>query len=244
MNQRLQNLSEQSISEAIEANIREFLLALGRLGGGEERDEPAIQWIIGGAPISYHNCVVRATLTAETMDEVILASMRCLQAHNVPGSWHVGPSMSPPHLGEQLIVHGFTQGGGEPGMAVDLLAIPDQVSMPSGLVIERVQDEQELQVWTHTLGMGFGEGEIEANWVGAMYRRAGLGDQSTRSGWDLLCLDASLSTTARDWGGDHFGSLAGCPQTWLSIRDSQFILHGILSLPAPGLPGILYNRTV
>jgi hypothetical protein len=52
MNQRLQDLSEQSIIVAIEANAREFLLTLGRLGGGEERDEPAIQWIIGGAPIS------------------------------------------------------------------------------------------------------------------------------------------------------------------------------------------------
>jgi hypothetical protein len=52
MNQRLQDLSEQSIIDVIEANAKEFLLTLGRLGGGEERDEPAIQWIIGGAPIS------------------------------------------------------------------------------------------------------------------------------------------------------------------------------------------------
>jgi GNAT superfamily N-acetyltransferase len=177
MNQRLQNLSEPSIIEAIEANSREFLLSLGRLGGGEERDEPALQWIIGGSPISYHNCVVRATLAAGTVDEAILSSVHCFLAHHVPGSWHVGPSMSPPHLGEQLMAHGFKQGGGEPGMAVDVLTIPEQVSTPSGFVIERAQDEQDLQVWTHTLGMGFGEGEIEANWVGEMYRRAGLSAQ-------------------------------------------------------------------
>jgi hypothetical protein len=52
--------------------------------------------------------------------------------------------MRPAHLGERLIVHGFTQGGGEPGMAVDLLTIPEQVSVPTGFVIERVRDEQEL----------------------------------------------------------------------------------------------------
>ncbi|GCE15617.1 GNAT family N-acetyltransferase [Tengunoibacter tsumagoiensis] len=177
MNQRLQDLSEPSIMNAIEANVREFLLTLGRLGGGEERDEPAIQWIIGGAPISYHNCVVRATLTAETVDEAILASVQCFQAHKVPGSWHVGPSMRPAHLGERLVAHGFTPGGSELGMAVDLQTIPEQVSIPTGFVIERVHDEQELWVWKQTLGMGFGEGEIEANWVGEMYQKAGLSDQ-------------------------------------------------------------------
>ena len=52
MNQRLQDLSEQSIIDAIEANAREFLLTLGRLEGREKRDESAIQWIIGGAPSS------------------------------------------------------------------------------------------------------------------------------------------------------------------------------------------------
>ncbi len=52
MKQRLQDLSEQSIIDAIEANVREFLLTPGRLGGGEERDEPTIQRIIGGAPMS------------------------------------------------------------------------------------------------------------------------------------------------------------------------------------------------
>lgn len=85
-------------------------------------------------------------MAAETADEAILASVQCLQAHNVPGSWHVGPSMHLPDLGERLIAHGFTQGGNEPGMAVDLLTIPKQVSTPPGFVVERVQDEQELRV--------------------------------------------------------------------------------------------------
>jgi hypothetical protein len=35
--------------------------------------------------------------------------------------------MNPAHLGERVIAHSFTQGGDEPGMAVDLLTIPEQV---------------------------------------------------------------------------------------------------------------------
>jgi hypothetical protein len=37
--------SQPTLIHAIEANSREFLLTLGRLGG-EERNEPEIQWII------------------------------------------------------------------------------------------------------------------------------------------------------------------------------------------------------
>lgn len=177
MSQILQNLSEPFLIDAIEANTREFLLVLGRLGGGEEQNGPELQWIIGGAPISYHNCVVRANLTPDLVDEAILASAQRFQAHNVPGSWHVGPSMHPPELGERLLAHGFTSGGGEPGMAVDLLKLHAQVPVPTELVVERVRTEQELQRWTRTLAQGFGEGEIEADWIGEMYRKIGFGDQ-------------------------------------------------------------------
>src|SRR5690242_7587123 len=34
-----------------------------------------------------------------------------------------------------------------------------------------------LALWTATLAQGFGEGEREAAWVGAMYERIGLDDQ-------------------------------------------------------------------
>jgi ribosomal protein S18 acetylase RimI-like enzyme len=58
---------------AIEENTAAFLLALGRAGGGEERDDTEITWTIGGSPLSYHNAVVRANPTPETADEAILA---------------------------------------------------------------------------------------------------------------------------------------------------------------------------
>lgn len=124
MNERFQDFSEQSLIHAIEENEIAFLFALGRLGGGEERNVPGIHWVIGGAPISYHNCVVRAALTAETVDEAIIASKERLREHNVAGSWHVGPSMHPADLGERLLAHGFTYGGGEQGMGADLLGLP------------------------------------------------------------------------------------------------------------------------
>ena len=43
MNKILHDLSEPSLIHAIEANSREFLLTLGRLGGGEERNKPEMK---------------------------------------------------------------------------------------------------------------------------------------------------------------------------------------------------------
>ncbi|HET6296410.1 MAG TPA: GNAT family N-acetyltransferase, partial [Kribbella sp.] len=84
------------------------------------------------------------------------------------------PSMRPADLGERLLKAGFTAGGSEPGMAVDLTKLAGSVG-PGGLVIERI-GEGELDAWVGTLGKGFGEGVKEAEWVGSVYRRLGVGD--------------------------------------------------------------------
>ena len=159
---------------AIEENGAEFLLALGRAAGAEERDDGRVRWTIGNSPIDYHNCVVFADLTEEEADGEIEASLDRMQAHGVPGSWHVGPSMRPPDLGERLLAHDFEYGGDDIGMAVDLSELPEEMPAPEGFVIERVRDEAGLAAWIEALGLGFGEGTVEAEWAGEMYRRLGF----------------------------------------------------------------------
>src|SRR3712207_1099341 len=168
--------SEKGLIRAIESNGEEFLLELGRAAGAEERDDGRVRWVIGNSPIDYHNCVVRADLSPEETDEVILDSLERFRAHGVPGSWHVGPSMRPPDLGERLLAHGFEYGGDDIGMAADLSALREDLRPPEGFTVERVRDERGLAAWTGTLAAGFGEGPVEAEWVGEMYRRIGLGD--------------------------------------------------------------------
>lgn len=254
MSQRFQDLSASSLAHAIEANTGEFLLALGRFGGGEERNEPAIQWSIGGAPIAYHNCVVHAHLTAERVDEAIIASIQRLQAHNVPGSWHVGPSMRPLDLGERLLAHGFTDGGEEPGMAADLLHLPRHVSTPAGFVIERVCSNQALQAWTRTLAAGFGEGEIEANWVGAMYQKIGFDEQGRWHHYLGLWDGQPVATTSlflyADVAGIYFvftlpqarGQGIGAAMTLAALHDARQRGYriGVLAASSMGYP--VYQR--
>src|ERR671914_825242 len=163
-----------SFIRAIEENGAEFLMALGRAAGAEERDDGRIRWAIGNSPIDYHNCVVHADMTRDEADGEIEVSLQRMRAHRVPGSWHLGPSMCPPDLGARLIAHGFEYGGDDIGMAVDLSELPHEVPAPDDFVIERVRDEAGLAAWVEALGSGFGEGPVEAEWVGEMYRRLGF----------------------------------------------------------------------
>ena len=163
-------------AQAIEENGTEFLLALGRAVGAELRDDGRVGWTIGNCPIDYHNAVVRADLSPEEADGEIEASLERMRSHGVPGSWHVGPSMRPKDLGERLAARGFEYGGDDIGMAADLSALPERVPAPEGFAVERVRDEEGLAAWVETLGSGFGEGPVEAEWVGSAYRRLGFGD--------------------------------------------------------------------
>ena len=169
-------LSPDDLTAAIEANTAAFLLAMGSAGGGTQRDDERIAWTVGGSPIDYHNCVVRADLRPAEADAEIQAWLAELRARRLPGSWHVGPSTRPADLGRRLARHGFAHATDEIGMAAGLEAVPGRVPAPAGMAIERVRDERSLAAWTGTLARGFGEGEREAAWVGSAYAAIGLDD--------------------------------------------------------------------
>jgi GNAT superfamily N-acetyltransferase len=166
---------EVDVIAAIEGNGAEFLLAVGRAGGGAEHAD-GVHWIIGGSPIDYHNAIVAAKLEAGETDAAIIASREAMMASGVPGTWHVGPSMTPPDLRERLLMHGFTHAGDDVGMAMELAALP--ALRPPGLAVSEVLAPADLRAWVATLAQGFGEGPPEAEWVGEVYSRLGYGGSS------------------------------------------------------------------
>ncbi|MGZ0151698.1 GNAT family N-acetyltransferase [Kribbella sp. WER1] len=156
------------VVRAIEDNLAELLMAMGAAGGGAQREDERATWTIGGSPIDYHNAVVRAS-----DDGVIAESLAELTKHDVPGTWHVGPSLRIDRTA--LIAAGFADAGSEPGMAVRIAELEPPRDVP-GLSITRVTDDAALAVWEATLGQGFGEGEREARWVASVYRKLGYAD--------------------------------------------------------------------
>src|ERR671925_163129 len=80
----LGDLSPDEIAAAIEQNDAAFLLALGRAGGGEERDDPRLRWVIGGSPVDHHNCVVHADLPPEDVDAAVAAGVGRIPGRGAP----------------------------------------------------------------------------------------------------------------------------------------------------------------
>ncbi|HEY0689655.1 MAG TPA: GNAT family N-acetyltransferase [Kribbella sp.] len=163
-------MSPAGVVPAIEANAAELLMRMGAAGGGEQREDPSLRWTIGGSPIDYHNCVVAADLDPADASQAIAESLQRMKDLHVPGSWHVGPSMRPADLGERLIAAGFSHGGAEHGMAVNLAELNETPTGPADLGIARVDSDDVLAPWAATLARGFGEGEKEAAWVADIYR--------------------------------------------------------------------------
>jgi GNAT superfamily N-acetyltransferase len=250
----MENASISGLARAIEENGAEFLLALGRAGGGEERNEPGIHWVIGGSPIDYHNAVVRADLAPELADKAIAESLARLQAYGVPGTWHVGPSMRPVDLGARLAAHGFSYAGDDIGMAADLSALPSQPSSPPTLAIDRVRDQADLSAWVNTLAVDFGEGPREAAWVGEMYWRIGLGDHEAWRHY-LGRLDGAPVATASLFLGAGVAGIyfvatvpaarrqgIGAAITHAALRDAQALGYRIGVLGASQIGYSVYQR--
>jgi ribosomal protein S18 acetylase RimI-like enzyme len=164
------------LSGIIEQNVREFLLLMGKAGGGNEYADEQIQWIVGGSPIDYHNAVVRADLPESSADQKIDAFVQALQG--AAGSWHLGGNDLPDDLEDRLLARGFHYDGAETLMALDLAHLPAVPELP-GLTIREVLHVGMLLEWEHVLAVDFGEGEPEAKWVGSVWRKLGFGEGSS-----------------------------------------------------------------
>jgi GNAT superfamily N-acetyltransferase len=152
----LQDLSASALVSANEAN----LCAFHRFFHGWPRAEiytgPDISWCITDMPSPFCNIVFRARLEWERVDNTIQTLIAKGRARNVPLRWLIGQGTSPAGLGARLEAHGFTRMNKAPGMAVDLLSMNEDVSLPSDLTITKVQDSDTLKLWCHAAITGFG----------------------------------------------------------------------------------------
>jgi ribosomal protein S18 acetylase RimI-like enzyme len=163
---------------AVDRNAARFLLDLGGAGGGDRVLFDGASAILGGSPIAYQNAVYSTQLTEDEADRVIDQVVARLDDTGLPASWHVGPRDHPADLVERLRVHGFENGGEDIGMALDLALLGSPAPLPSGVVIDEVEDEAGLVAWQSVLSDGFGEGPTEARWAASVYQRIGIGPSS------------------------------------------------------------------
>jgi len=149
-----QDTSDAAMTRAIEASLAAFALQLVRLPGAEISDTYDLLWVATGAPIGFGNGVYRSTLAPDSADAAIVKVQEEFRRRKLPLMWQVGPSSQPANLRQRLLARGFMHDEDEPGMALDLLAMNEDVPTPAELDIRTVADLPMLREWVATWGFG------------------------------------------------------------------------------------------
>jgi len=149
---RLGDLSEPELVQAIETNMFEFFMTFRRWPRMEVHDDPNMLWSITSIPFPLFNSVFRTKLEPQDVDAVIETTLSRYKARNVPMMWWTGPATRPKNLGTILEAHGFVnEEGDSPGMAVDLNALNESLDRHARLKVEPVDDEESLRKWSEAM---------------------------------------------------------------------------------------------
>lgn len=174
----LRDFSASTLATAIEANVNgQFPLLFVHLPQIEIHDEPGILWVASNIPHHYLNGVLRAQFAPEEIEARVNETLTHFKSRRLPMRWRVGASTRPADLGKHLTAHGLTYAGDTIGMAVDLLALSEDLPPPPSLRIEHVGDGDTLRRWVHAVAVSFEHPESVANALLEIHARAGVGQR-------------------------------------------------------------------
>jgi GNAT superfamily N-acetyltransferase len=155
MSDILKDFSAPAFVAAIEANQLEFWADLARFPQVELHQDREIMWFVTGIPFPMCNLVCRAQFEPGDIDARIKTTLALFKSRHLPMLWHIGPATRPAHLGKYLIAHDLVHAGDDVGMALDLLALNEELPTPSALKIESVSDVVTLKQWFHIFALSF-----------------------------------------------------------------------------------------
>ena len=98
------------------------------------------------------------------------------KARSIDFSWTTGPSTRPAELGQMLEAHGFVYSDSTTGMAIDLLALNENVFTNANLAIIEIEDLETLKILRSIEISGFGTSESAAQNYYDSYAYSGFGD--------------------------------------------------------------------
>ncbi|HZO87800.1 MAG TPA: GNAT family N-acetyltransferase [Chthonomonadaceae bacterium] len=136
------------LAAALEANgiawWQQFVAAVPQAEWHESAD---ILYFATGVTFPWLNGVLRARLMESCLDAAIAETIGYFRARHLPMVWHVGPSTQPASLGRELQAYGLYPSRAMPGMAIDLLALPEDSPAPPELTIQEARDAGALAAW-------------------------------------------------------------------------------------------------
>lgn len=156
MSEIVVDLSPSKLVEAIEANMFDFWIHIGRSQQVDLYDGPDMIRLTCDIPSPFCNNVLRAQLTLDDIDTRIEETLSHFKSKDLPIRWMISPSTRPSNLGNYLEAHGLTHVTDFPGMAVHLPELNEDLTTPSDLTIERVGDTKTLKLMIDTFAIGYG----------------------------------------------------------------------------------------
>jgi ribosomal protein S18 acetylase RimI-like enzyme len=156
----LRDLSAPALVAAIKANLFEWYRYLGRSPKAKFYDSPQLTWLLTGISDSFANAVLRTQLEQQSVGAIIEETLARFQ-DVAAMSWWTEPGTQPTDLGKHLLAHGLAYEEGGPGMAVDLLALNEDLPTPPNLTIQHVDDTEALEKWAYASIVGFEHPETD-----------------------------------------------------------------------------------
>lgn len=146
----LQDLSPSALIAAIGASEIAYYRNFSRLPNAELYDEPDLLWVASGLPV--FNTVLHAHTTEEKLGPAIERVVAYFRSRQLAFHWYVGPLSLPATIREHFPRYGVQHDVDEPGMALDLYELNEDVPRAPALVIQQVTSDELLLQWLHTWG--------------------------------------------------------------------------------------------
>lgn len=153
----LSDFSVPLLVGAIKANWADYYISLGHSPEAELFFGPYLTWFLSGVPDPFLNVVLCTQLPHEGAGEIIDETLAHFRSRDVKRlSWWAETDTPRMDLDRLLVPRGLTFKEGGTGMAVDLMELHEELSIPAGLTIKLVQDKAALKQWIHVASIGFG----------------------------------------------------------------------------------------
>jgi GNAT superfamily N-acetyltransferase len=159
----LQDLSPSTIPLAYDTNLFAYYTLYSGLPGAELHDDGDLRWFETGVPEHTFNGVFQARTELAALPQAIARVLAHFRQRSLPFHWHLGPSSQPGGFGHLLEAQGIEHVEDEPVMAVDLLAINEDLQVASNLAIHPVTNSELVHQWTQAWGCGAPE-EVVKHW--------------------------------------------------------------------------------
>jgi len=145
--------------------------------GVEVVDDRQTLRVATGVPSPLFNPVLRATVPARELGDLIESAREWYRERRLPWSWYVGPASRPPSLTTELERRGFAKVTEPPGMAARLDNL-DELDRGADIVVARVSDKKLVDAWFAVFGPAFELSRAAASAFRDLILAGGLDDDA------------------------------------------------------------------